>query len=207
MGTIFYLIGKSATGKDTIYKLLLQNPQLSLKPVILYTTRPIREGETNGIEYYFTDLNELKKLRIQNKIIEERTYHTVLGNWHYFTVNDTQFTSSSPLLMIGTLESFQAIQKYFGKKQVIPIYIEVEDGIRLERALIRERSQNKPNYEEMCRRFLADQKDFSEEKLKEARINNRFQNIDLNTCINQICLLIKSYSTISAFSDTPYSKH
>ncbi len=193
MKTIFYLIGKSATGKDTIYKLLLQDSTLSLKPVVLYTTRPIREGETNGIEYYFTDNNYLEFLRKQNKIIEERTYNTILGIWHYFTVDDKQFTSSSPLLMIGTLESFQAIQNYFGEERVIPIYIEVEDGIRLERALIRERTQNMPNYEEMCRRFLADQKDFSEDKLNEAKINIRYQNIDLNTCINQIYHTIKSY--------------
>lgn len=195
MGNIFYLIGKSATGKDTIYKLLLQNPILQLKPVVLYTTRPIRKGETNGIEYYFTDIKKLEVLRTQNKIIEERTYHTVLGIWHYFTVNDLQFSSTSPLLMIGTLESFLAMQKYFGAERVIPIYIEVEDGIRLERALFRERNQRKPNYEEMCRRFLADQKDFSEDKLQEAKIIHRYQNINLDTCINHIRNMIQSYSS------------
>lgn len=193
MGNIFYLIGKSATGKDTIYKLLLQNPALQLKPVVLYTTRPIRERETNGIEYYFTDTNTLERLRTQGKIIEERTYHTTLGIWHYFTVNDKQFTSSSSLLMIGTLESLQTIQNYFGQERVIPIYIEVEDGIRLQRALTREQTQTTPNYEEMCRRFLADQKDFSEEKLKEANISTRYQNINLDTCIEQIYHTIKSY--------------
>lgn len=193
MGNIFYLMGKSATGKDTIYKLLLQNSALHLKPIVLYTTRPIRKGETNGVEYYFTDYKHLEQLRAQNKIIEERTYYTTLGIWHYFTVNDQQFTDTSPLLMIGTLESFQKIQDYFGKERVIPLYIEVEDGLRLERALARERTQSIPNYEEMCRRFLADQKDFSEDKLNEAKINIRYQNIDLNTCINQIYHTIKSY--------------
>lgn len=193
MGNIFYLMGKSATGKDTIYKLLLQNSALHLKPIVLYTTRPIRKGETNGVEYYFTDYKHLEQLRAQNKIIEERTYYTTLGIWHYFTVNDQQFTDTSPLLMIGTLESFQKIQDYFGKERVIPLYIEVEDGLRLERALARERTQSIPNYEEMCRRFLADQKDFSEEKLKEADIKTHYENRKLNTCINQICSTIKSY--------------
>ncbi|MCX4270511.1 MAG: guanylate kinase [Lachnospiraceae bacterium] len=193
MGNIFYLMGKSATGKDTIYKLLLQNSALHLKPIVLYTTRPIRKGETNGVEYYFTDYKHLEQLRAQNKIIEERTYYTTLGIWHYFTVNDQQFTDTSPLLMIGTLESFQKIQDYFGKERVIPLYIEVEDGLRLERALARERTQSIPNYEEMCRRFLADQKDFSEEKLKEADIKTHYENRELNTCINQICSTIKSY--------------
>lgn len=45
------------------------------------------------------------------------------------------------------------------------IYIEVEDGERLARALHREGKQEEPRYEEMCRRFLADQVDFSEEKI------------------------------------------
>ena len=82
-------------------------------------------------------------------------------------------------LLIGTLESYLKIRDYFGKERVVPIYIEVEDGLRLQRALDRERSQTEPKYEEMCRRFLADSTDFSEEKLKEAGITKRFVNRDL----------------------------
>jgi len=192
MGHIFYLMGKSATGKDTIYKLLLQKKEFGLKPVVLYTTRPIREGETNGVEYYFTTVEQLNILRQQNKIIEERAYQTIMGIWYYFTVNDIQFSSSAPLLMIGTLESYQNIRAYFGKKRVIPIYIEVNDEIRLERAFLREKMQSTPKYEEMCRRFLADQKDFSEEQLQMAEITHRYQNIDLNSCIDQISALIQN---------------
>ena len=55
MGKIFCLMGKSSTGKDTIYKELLQNEELSLKRIVPYTTRPIRVGETEGVEYHFTD--------------------------------------------------------------------------------------------------------------------------------------------------------
>ena len=55
------------------------------------------------------------------------------------------------------------MQNYFGKENVIPIYIQVDDGVRLERALERERTQKEPKYAELCRRFLADEKDFSEE--------------------------------------------
>ena len=65
------------------------------------------------------------------------------------------------------------------RERVVPIYIEVEDGIRLERAIGRERQQREPHYEEMCRRFLADAADFSEEKLLDAQITVRFANDDL----------------------------
>ena len=53
MGKIFYLMGKSSSGKDTIYKELLQGfPKM--KRIVLYTTRPRREGECDGVEYFFT---------------------------------------------------------------------------------------------------------------------------------------------------------
>lgn len=88
--------------------------------------------------------------------------------------------------MIGTLESYQKIVEYFGNETVIPIYIEVEDGLRLQRALDRERIQDTPKYEELCRRFLADARDFSEEKLKEAGIKMRFVNCDLRETAQKI---------------------
>ena len=75
--------------------------------------------------------------------------------------------------------SIREAPDYFGKERVVPIYIEVEDGIRLERAIGRERQQREPHYEEMCRRFLADAADFSEEKLLDAQITVRFANDDL----------------------------
>ena len=71
------------------------------------------------------------------------------------------------------------------------VYIEVEDGLRLERALSRERSQANPRYTELCRRFLADTEDFSEDKLKEERITQRFQNVDFGTCLKEIKLFIQ----------------
>ena len=75
---------------------------------------------------------------------------------------------------------------YFGKNIVVPIYIVVDDGLRLERALIRERQQKNPNYMELCRRFLADEKDFSLEKLKICGIHKIYENNDLEQCIMEI---------------------
>ena len=69
---------------------------------------------------------------------------------------------------------------------MVPLYIEVEDGERLQRALDRERAQEEPRYAELCRRFLADSEDFSEEKIQEAGIQKRFYNRDLKECIKEI---------------------
>ena len=97
----------------------------------------------------------------------------------------------SSYLYIVTLEGCVRIQKFFGKDRVVPIYIEVEDGERLLRAIERERQQEKPQYEEMCRRFLADASDFSEEKLKEAGIGKRFVNTQLGETIRQVTEYIR----------------
>ena len=65
MGKLFYLIGKSSTGKDTIFQSLLEREDLGLKPLVLYTTRPMRAGETPGVQYHFTDENGLAGLEAQ----------------------------------------------------------------------------------------------------------------------------------------------
>ena len=87
---------------------------------------------------------------------------------------------------IGTLVSYEKLRDYYGAERIVPIYVEVEDGMRLARALDRERSQIKPNYDEMCRRFLADSADFSEENLEKAGIKKRFQNEELQKCVEKI---------------------
>ena len=90
MGRIYYLLGKSATGKDTLYKEILKR-RPKLRTVTMYTTRPIREGETDGVEYFFTDREELERQLASGKVIESRTYQTIAGPWTYYTVDDGQF--------------------------------------------------------------------------------------------------------------------
>lgn len=189
MAKIFYLMGKSASGKDTIYKKIKEAfPQL--KPIVIYTTRPIREGERDGIEYFFANDEQLEQLQQAGKVIELRAYNTIHGIWKYFTADDGQFDGDNDLIAIGTLESYVKLREYFGEERLIPVYIEVEDGLRLARALSRERLQKAPKYEELCRRFLADAADFSEQNIKEAGINCRYQNIDMEECVKEIAKLI-----------------
>ena len=190
MGKIFYLMGKSASGKDTIYKKVKEQlPELNT--IVIYTTRPIREGEQNGVEYFFVDDNRLQELQKEGKVIELREYNTVHGIWKYFTADDGQFDREDHLIAIGTLESYVQLRRYFGDEKLVPIYIEVEDGLRLERALSRERMQKEPKYEELCRRFLADAADFSVDKLKEAGITQKYFNINMDKCIDEIVLGIR----------------
>ena len=191
MGKLFYIMGKSASGKDTIYQKLLENPELHFRRLIIYTTRPIRDGEKDGQEYYFVNEDEFQCLKASGKIIEDRGYESVYGLWRYFTVDNMNLEKYN-YLGIGTLESYEQLKKYYGENKVCPVYIEVEDGMRLKRAIAREETQEIPKYEEMCRRFLADSQDFSEANIKAAGISRRFQNMDFITCMSDIEKYLKS---------------
>lgn len=189
MGKLVVLMGKSASGKDTIYNMLQQDKSLDLQQIIPYTTRPMRDGEIEGQTYHFVTEDEFNVLLEQGRVIEHRSYHTIYGLWRYFTVADAINLSERDYLMIGTLEAYMSIVAHFGQEKVLPVFIYVEDGLRLERALAREKAQETPKYEEMCRRFLADSADYAPQKMKEAGITKVFENKQTE----QVCKEISAY--------------
>lgn len=186
MAKIYVLMGKSSTGKDTVYKELMAKTKVS--PITMYTTRPMRDGETDGKEYFFVTDEASEKYEADNKIIEIRKYNTVYGVWKYFTLDDDQIKkdSNNTYLVIATLEAYEKYISYYGSEMVIPIYIEVDDRTRIHRAMQREDLQENPKYAEMCRRFLADEEDFSEEKIINAGIKKRYINDSLLRCVEEI---------------------
>ena len=138
MGKIYYIMGKSSSGKDTLFQKIKQELPM-LQTVTLYTTRPKREGEREGVEYHFVTDEQMHIFERQGKVVELRTYNTVHGAWKYATIEDGQVNlAESDYLMIGTLESYGKLKKYYGAAYLVPVYIEVEDGERLNRALTRE---------------------------------------------------------------------
>ena len=191
MGKIYCVMGKSSSGKDSIYHEIMEKGALGLKPIIPYTTRPIRDGEQDGREYHFCTEDTVQRLQDEGRIMELRAYNTVYGVWKYFTVDDERINLSKyNYLYIVTLEGYTKIREYFGADRVVPIYIEVEDGERLMRAIAREQKQDVPKYEEMCRRFLADSADFCDEKLVEAGVVRRFSNNDFVQTVQEVTAYI-----------------
>ena len=131
----------------------------------------------------------------EGRVIEMRTYQTVHGPWSYFTADDGQIDlEQGDSLLIGTLEVYEKLVDYFGEEHVVPLYIHVDDGQRLLRAVQREMQQAEPKYAELCRRFLADEEDFSEEKLNAAGISRIFENRDRNKVTEEIEAYIREKS-------------
>ena len=180
-------MGKSASGKDTLYRRLLADcPELHTN--IMYTTRPKRAGETDGQSYFFVTEDLIARFEGEGKLIEKRVYQTINGPWIYATIDDGQIDLlRGDYLITGTLQSYLKMREYFGEGNVFPLYIDLDDGERLLRALKREKQEPAPNYREMCRRFLADAEDFSEENLKTAGIVKRYDNSDLESCLSELC--------------------
>ncbi|MCI5637577.1 MAG: AAA family ATPase [Sarcina ventriculi] len=187
MGKVFCIMGKSGSGKDTIFKEIIKDNSLNLKKIVGYTTRPKRVEENDGVEYNFIDDDMINKFIQKNKVIELRKYDTVNGIWYYGTMDDGQINlQTNSYIVISTLESYSSFKNYFGSNNVIPLYIDVDDGIRLQRILNREMSEDSPNYKEICRRFIADSEDFSNKNLKLNGIEKIYSNNNLVECIADV---------------------
>ena len=106
---IIYFMGKSASGKDTIYRKVKEKLNPSPKEIILYTTRPIRDHEENGREYFFVTDSEIAQMENEGKIIEKRVYHTVYGDWIYATADDGQFDDNSVYMTMNRMCRFVRI--------------------------------------------------------------------------------------------------
>lgn len=158
---IFCLVGKSGSGKDTLCARILERCP-GLVPVIPHTTRPRRTGEVEGQSYWFATEEQLRQYEARGQVIEKREYHTVQGLWTYFTL---RFPLDRDRILITTLEGAGALMDAYGPQAVRIVYLHVDDRARLLRCINREEGQERPDYAEVCRRFLADQSDFAPDRL------------------------------------------
>ena len=78
MGKIYCVMGKSSSGKDTVYKKLKEQYK-EFRLIVPYTTRPIREGEKDGVEYYFVDPEQFRAMK-EDKADGKRHMQQI---WHH----------------------------------------------------------------------------------------------------------------------------
>ena len=147
-------MGKAGSGKDSLMKAILHHDtEKNLNEIISYTTRPIREGEQEGINYHYVSNEEFSQLVLENKMLEA----TVFNSWGYGTAinslneNKINIGVFNPAGIESLMKDSRINLKVF--------YIEASDKERLIRQLSRE---SDPNIEEIFRRFKADEIDFSD---------------------------------------------
>ena len=147
------LFGKSGAGKDTIQNWMVSNLQDTHK-LISYTTRPPRDNEVDNQDYHFISVKEFNYMKEKNLFLET----TEFRGWYYGTsiesLNENKINIGvfNPSGVKNILDNFQ------NQILVFPIEIWAPNKSRLIRSLARE---NNPDCLEICRRFLADEEDFS----------------------------------------------
>ena len=163
VGKLFCLLGKSGAGKDTLFEQVTHSPAFCgrISPVVLYTTRPKRESEVCGKHYHFVSVGQMDELERRGCIVEKRQYDTVHGVWHYFTAA-FELPERGDLITITTPHGTKKLAGKIGAQNMVLIHLVASDKTRLERSIVREGKQTRPNYAEVCRRYLADEQDFAD---------------------------------------------
>ena len=150
---ILALFGKSASGKDSIQKWIVSNyPQLTNK-IVSCTTRPPRSGEQDGVDYFFLSDEEFAKKVLDGSMLEATSFR----EWFYGTALD-QLNPDKINVGVFNITGVECILDD-PRLDVVPVWIHASDRTRLRRSLDRE---DNPDCKEICRRFLADEKDFDE---------------------------------------------
>lgn len=193
MAKIAVIFGKSSSGKDTLLEILLKEYPDIFVSIIPCTTRPKRDGEINGKEYHFFDDNGYFKYKEEGKIVESRSYDTEFGVWYYFNIDEKIYMDEKVIyLNIGTLDSYKSFCDYFGKDNIIPIYLDAPGDIRLIRSIYRLGENRKAkDIKEICRRYLTDEEDFSYSKIKKLNLSIKFDNT--KDYLGDVIKYIKSY--------------
>lgn len=150
MYNIIALMGEAGSGKDrTMQAVLAAAP--SAHEIISCTTRPIRDGEAHGVNYYYYTPEEFEE-KIAN---EEMIEYTIFNNWYYGTGYESLVKNA---VNIGVFNP-DGVRSLLARSDcnVLIFKINANDKIRLLRQLNREKN---PDVREVVRRFQADYKDF-----------------------------------------------
>lgn len=149
--TIICIVGKAGSGKDTILKSVCDIAKNKVNPIISYTSRPMRQGEINGKDYYFITKEEFLNKIQNNEMIE----YTEFNGWFYGIASDC-LSEEIPNIGIFNPAGLESLKQYSNLKIYI-FYITASPKIRLLRQLNRE---EEPNVDEVIRRYKADNIDF-----------------------------------------------
>ena len=155
---VIIITGKSAAGKDTLAN--LAKSSFGFNSVISHTTRPIREGEKQGVNYYYIDEDTFHAMETKGDFIETRQYNTLFDGeqaiWYYGT-SKKAFEETVQKICIVDTTGYEAIKNYYGAENLVTIYIDAADNIRKERAKLRGTFSE----EEWNRRLEDDNKKFN----------------------------------------------
>ena len=191
---IMVILGASASGKDTVMNRLVK--EFDVKPVISYTTRPIRDCEQDGREYHFITEEEFERMKDNAEFIETRVYKTVSGNWYYgLPKSGIDPEDDNNYITILDFDGLLELEKWLRSigqiNKLTSIYIDVTEQNRLIRSLNREQNMTKEQVDEVIRRYHDDNSNVlpAKEYCSLVFLNNTYEEFDdLITYIDEYVL-------------------
>ena len=183
MRKIFAVMGKASTGKDTLTKMLSETLELPI--ALSFTTRPMRVGEKQGVEYNFISDDDFWDLHGCDLLAEYTSYEVASGEtWHYGLTKE-ELEKAEYVLVIVNPDGFKQLTEIYGDK-VCSILIDAPADVRIKRYLDRD-IVTEEKAEECCRRFLADNKDF-----KDISTNHHITNVgDLKSVYKKLESMVR----------------
>ena len=151
MKELVIICGKSASGKDSLLKAIIEKEPELFKGVVSYTTRPIRDNEVDGINYNFLT----KEVFLEKVLSGDMLEAVEFNNWFYGSGIDSLCDDK---INIGIYNP-EGVELLLEHKDIhiIIFYVICTDKERLIRSLQREEN---PDVKEILRRFATDEKDF-----------------------------------------------
>lgn len=158
---LILLIGCMASGKDTILKEMINEGYA--EPVISHTSRPMRKGEKDGIEYHFVSAEEMLKMKENNEFIEFKSYKAANNEKWYYGVNKNSLEKglSKNYILIVDITGMRQIKEYFKDDkdmEITTIFLDVDKETRRKRAIMRD-NMTLEKVKEIERRLEADDKE------------------------------------------------
>ena len=148
------LYGKSGAGKDTVAKATVSTHPEIFHFVTSCTTRPMRDGEKDGVDYYFLTEKEFLRESLLGNLLEA----TEFNGWFYGS-SLIAFDKNKINIGVFNPQGILALQQHLDKIDLIIIEVTCSDKERLIRALDREIA---PNCAEICRRYFADEQQWKD---------------------------------------------
>lgn len=177
------LLGKSASGKDTVVRKLIE--QHDYKRIITWTTRPMRPGEKEDVTYHYTTEEDFKKKINEGFFVEWKKYETVKGTWYYGTALDDIMKARNDdysviILTKDGLEKLNSFCSHLVGINLLSVYLDVDTKVIKQRLL--KRGDDK---KEAVRRIKYDKKDFKGiENMVDVVIENNHR--DIQEVVNMI---------------------
>lgn len=188
MGKIYCILGKSSVGKDSLLNLMVDK---GFKRVVSHTSRSRRSNEIGGRDYYFTSKESMLHMIDNNEFVETRSYN-VVGNetWYYgVSKKEIDLNSDQDYVCIVDGQGFETLREYYGKENVIGIYLYVSNRERLLRALNRCEVDDRA-VDEIIRRYEKDDEAFTSEIINQCIL--KVNNVNLDDTLQIVLRNIKN---------------